>query len=83
MAEVIWSPRAIKDISEIAEYIAKDSLQYAEIQTRLFISKVSTLEKYPFAGRMVPELGINTIRQVLCGHYRVIYELLTDHKLVF
>ncbi|HTE10999.1 MAG TPA: type II toxin-antitoxin system RelE/ParE family toxin [Chitinophagaceae bacterium] len=44
MAEVIWSPRAIKDISEIAEYIAKDSLQYAEIQTRLFISKISTLE---------------------------------------
>ena len=45
MAEVIGSPGAIKDISEIAGYIAKDSLQYAEIQTRLFFSKVGMLEK--------------------------------------
>jgi len=31
MAEIVWSPRAIKDIDEIANYIAKDSLQYAKI----------------------------------------------------
>ena len=62
MAEIIWSPRAIKDINEIAEYISKDSLQYAETQTKMFFSKVSALEKYPLIGRMVPELKINTIR---------------------
>jgi len=26
-------------------------------------------------GRMVPELQIPTIRQILCGHYRIIYEI--------
>jgi plasmid stabilization system protein ParE len=57
MAQITWSPRAIKDIDEIATYIAKDSLQYAQAQTRLFFSTAAVLEKYPFKGRPVPELG--------------------------
>jgi len=44
MAEIVWSPRAIKDIDEIANYIAKDSLQYAEAQTRLFFFTAEVLE---------------------------------------
>ena len=40
MGEVVWSPRAIKDINEIAEYIAKDSLQYAEMQQDCFSRKL-------------------------------------------
>jgi toxin ParE1/3/4 len=76
MAAVIWSPRAIKDINEIAEFIAKDSIQYARAQVRLFVEMAEELERHPFRGRVVPELGINSIRQMLCGHYRIIYEVL-------
>ena len=75
MAKIVWSPRAIKDINEIAEFIAKDSLQYAKAQTRLFIEMAEELEAHPHRGRIVPELGINSIRQLLCGHYRIIYEV--------
>jgi addiction module RelE/StbE family toxin len=75
MAKVVWSPRAIKDINEIAEYIAKESLQYAKAQVKLFIELAEGLEDHPHRGRVVPELGMNNIRQVLCGHYRIIYEI--------
>jgi len=75
MAKVVWSPRAVKDINEIAEFIAKDSLQYAKAQTRLFVKEAEGLENHPFRGRVVPELGLNNIRQILCGHYRIIYEV--------
>jgi toxin ParE1/3/4 len=81
MAEIVWSPRAIKDIDEIANYISKDSLQYAQTQTKLFFSTAETLEKYPYRGRVVPELGIATIRQLLCGHYRIIYKVFTKDKI--
>jgi toxin ParE1/3/4 len=80
MAEIVWSPRAIKDIDEIANYIAKDSLQYAEAQARLFFSTAEVLEAYPHRGRIVPEIGLSTIRQLLCGHYRIIYEVLKEGK---
>lgn len=75
MAKVIWSPRAIKDINEIAEFIAKDSLQYAKAQIKLFLEQAEDLEHHPHKGRVVPELGISSIRQILCGHYRIIYEI--------
>jgi len=81
MVEVIWSPRSLKDINEIANFIAKDSLQYAQAQVQLFFQKVQTLEQYPTSGRMVPELQTPSIRQVLCGHYRIIYEIVNPQKI--
>lgn len=80
MAKVIWSPRAVKDIAEIAEYIAKDSLLYAKAQTRLFLEQGEKLEDHPYRGRVVQEIGIDNIRQILCGHYRIIYEILGNTK---
>ena len=80
MAQITWSPRAIKDINEIATYISKDSLQYAQAQTRLFFSTAFVLEKYPYRGRPVPELGMTNIRQLLCGHFRIIYEVFSEDE---
>ena len=47
MAEVVWAPRAVKDINEIAEFIAKDSIHYAEEQVRLFFKAAFALETHP------------------------------------
>lgn len=80
MAEIIWSPRSLKDINEIADYISKDSLQYAEEQVKQFFISAKVLEKYPLFGRMVPELRIFSIRQLLCGHYRLIYEIISKNR---
>lgn len=81
MAEIIWSPRSIKDIDEIAAYIAKASLQYAEAQVKMFFFTASILEKYPYKGRIVPELALSGTRQLLCGHYRIIYEVFNKNKI--
>jgi toxin ParE1/3/4 len=81
MVKIIWSPRAIKDINEIAEYIAKDSLQYAEEQVKSFFSKAIILEDHPHIGRIVPELKISSIRQILCDRYRIIYEVLDKERI--
>ncbi|MBC7872786.1 MAG: type II toxin-antitoxin system RelE/ParE family toxin [Ferruginibacter sp.] len=81
MAEIIWSARSLRDIDEIANYISKDSLQYAKEQVRQFLSKVKILEKHPLTGRMVPEVKIFAIRQILCGHYRIIYEILNHQQI--
>jgi toxin ParE1/3/4 len=80
MVKIVWAPRAIKDIQEIAEFISKDSLQYAEEQAKLFFTEAAILEKYPHIGRMVPELGVSSIRQILCGHYRIIYEVISKKE---
>ena len=58
MAQIVWSPRAIKDIDEIADFIAKDSLQNARDQTKLFIEEARALVNHYYSCRVVPELDI-------------------------
>ena len=45
MAQIVWSARSLKDIDEIANYIAKDSIQYAEEQVRQFFNRAKVMEK--------------------------------------
>lgn len=80
MAQIVWSARSLKDIDEIANYIAKNSSQYAEEQVRQFFIRANVLERQPLIGRMVPELKMATIRQLLCGHYRIIYEIFKQEQ---
>lgn len=76
MAEIIWSPEAKTDLHEIADYIAKDSLHFAQVTVARITGSVARLKKFPSSGRIVPELGISTIREVVSGNYRIVYRLL-------
>lgn len=51
---VIWSPRALDDVDDIAAYIAQDSEVYAAAVVRNILRTVRTLSTFPFRGRVVP-----------------------------
>jgi len=53
MVEVNWTDQALQDIDNIAEFISKDSIKYASIQSKLFFDKVEILTSLPEAGRIV------------------------------
>ena len=57
------------------DYISKDSKRYAEIQIRRIKSRSLILKTQPEAGRVVPELGIIQIRELIEGNYRIVYRL--------
>jgi toxin ParE1/3/4 len=40
MVEIRWTEQSLEDIDNIAEYIANDSLKYAEIQVQDFFDSV-------------------------------------------
>lgn len=79
--EVIWQPQSLEDISKIAEFISRDSAYYATIQTEKFFAKALTLENFPLSGRVVPELGVDDIREMIIGPYRMIYYVVSDSRL--
>ncbi len=79
MAEVIWSPQAKADLHEIAEYISVDSVHYAEAIVSRILASVERLKKFPSSGRIVPELGMSAIREVVLGNYRIVYRLLETY----
>lgn len=82
MAEVIWTDQAIEDINNIAEFIAKDSFKYAQIQVGKFFDLALLLENNPKIGRRVPETNDDSIREIISGSYRIIYKVRTKKEIL-
>ena len=78
MAEVIWSDSALLDLNDIGEYISKDSERYAEITVNQLFTTPDILENHPKAGRIVPEFEIESIRELIQGNYRIVYQLVDE-----
>jgi len=75
MAEVRWSLQASDDLESIASFISKDSEQYARLFVVDIFEAVERIASFPEAGRVVPELGDKSIREVILGNYRIVYKL--------
>jgi toxin ParE1/3/4 len=88
MVKVIWTESALSDLNDIGEFIAKDSVRYAELTVTKLFESADILETHPKAGKKVPELNNNSFRELIRGSYRIIYclvdefhiEILTVHR---
>lgn len=78
--EVKWTLYSLEDIESIAEFISKDSFFYAQVQTERFFQRTAILETFPMAGRMVPEIGAEDIRELIEGNYRIIYRIINANR---
>ncbi|WP_420583205.1 type II toxin-antitoxin system RelE/ParE family toxin [Reichenbachiella sp.] len=79
MAEINWTSNALTDLSEIGEYIAKNSPKYAELTVSKLYSKVEILSSHPKIGRVVPESEQDNLRELIEGSYRIIYEIIGEN----
>ena len=66
---VEWSPLSLDRVSKIALYIAKDNPDAAEQWVNELFNSVSRLADFPESGRIVPEVGVRRIREVIFGAY--------------
>ena len=76
--QVAWSHRAVEDLEAIAYYIALDSGAYAAAVVKTILDITRNLSHFPFAGRVVPEFGDESIREWFAYSYRVIYQIQKD-----
>ena len=75
MGQVIWSPSALNDIDAIAEYIARDSVDRAALFVSRIVESTDQLQKFPLSGRVIPEIGDKSCREILYGFYRIMYRV--------
>lgn len=76
--KIRWSPEASDDVVRIAEFISRDSENYAKIVVEKILTATKNLLVFPLSGRIVPELGIESIREVFVYNYRIIYQIKED-----
>jgi len=79
MARLVWTIQSADDLQNIFEYISKDSIKYARIQVIRIRDRGNILKKNPHAGRIVPEIGDENLRELIAGSYRIIYRINSDN----
>jgi plasmid stabilization system protein ParE len=75
MARLTWSLQAAE---AVCAFIARDSERYASQFGERVWRSVEVLREFPGAGRVVPEFGDSSLRELLIGNYRIIYEITED-----
>jgi plasmid stabilization system protein ParE len=81
MAELRWTLDAREDLVEVYEFIAQDSPEHAEDFTAALAQAGTRIAEFPQMGRVVPERGDETLREVIFRGYRIIYKI-TDSDIV-
>jgi len=76
MVKIVWTEPALDDIHSIMEFIAQDSVYYADATARGILDAPKRIKNYPLSGRIVPEFCDKTIREVIYTSYRIIYKII-------
>ena len=81
--QLIISNEVRNDITEIYNYIARDSLKYANETVDNIYLLISKLEMSPYLGRYVPEFQDKRYRELIYKSYRIVYSVFEDTKIVY
>jgi toxin ParE1/3/4 len=71
--KIFWTKEALLRLQEIEEYISRDNpISAIEFVDKL-ITVAETINDNPKKGRIVPELSLENIRELLHQNYRIVY----------
>ena len=69
--KIFWSPRSLKHIEEIGNYIAKDSPENAAKFIKKLIDSTERLIEFPLSGTNVRSSP--NLKQIIIQGYRIVY----------
>jgi toxin ParE1/3/4 len=73
--KVVWSEAASTQLHAIHDYIAQHSEFYAKRTVERLTSRTKQIGRFPYSGRRVSNERPDSVREVIEGSYRLIYEV--------
>lgn len=73
MANITWTPQARRDLEAVEDYFLDVAPHYAPLVVDGLLESTARLDRFPNSGRIVPEMGDESLREVVWRDYRVIY----------
>ena len=80
--KVVLAPRAIDDLRDIVLYVAPERPEAAKRLGLALIEKTKVLGSFPLSGRVVPEFGDPSVRELILKPYRIVYRIDEKTKVV-
>ncbi|MFZ1281982.1 MAG: type II toxin-antitoxin system RelE/ParE family toxin [Ignavibacteriaceae bacterium] len=71
--KINWTKEAMINLQQIEDYISSDNPNTAIRLIDKLISLANDLSNFPQKGRIVPELSIDRIREIIYKNYRLVY----------
>jgi addiction module RelE/StbE family toxin len=81
MVQINWTTQSSEDLKAIADYISKDSINYARLQVDRIINRTSILKNQIRSGKILAEIGRENIRELIEGRYRIIYKIVSENQI--
>jgi plasmid stabilization system protein ParE len=79
---VRWTERALEDLIEIGDFIAEDKPEAARAWVERLRERALIAAQAPLAGRRVPEVDREDIRETYLRSYRILYRVVADGVVV-
>lgn len=79
--DIVWSPKAYKDIDKISYYLKEEKI--AKKLIRNILNSISTLKHFPERYAKIEDINKDNIRKMLVKNYVVIYEVDSDTRASF
>ena len=73
--KISWTKEAMNNLQQIEDFISIDNPEAAINLTEKLISLTKDLGRFPKKGRIVPELSIDRIREIIYKNYRTVYAI--------
>jgi addiction module RelE/StbE family toxin len=73
--KISWTKEAMNNLQQIEDFISIDNPEAAIHLTEKLISLTKDLGRFPKKGRIVPELSIDRIREIIHKNYRTVYTI--------
>ena len=77
MVKLRWLKSARDDLKDSYDYIAADLKKYASFQIQKIRNRTNILKKNPKAGKVIVEFKDKNIREIVSGHYRIFYRIIS------
>jgi addiction module RelE/StbE family toxin len=71
--KINWTKEAVINLQQIEDFISADNPEAAVHLIDKLISLTKVLIRFPKKGRVVPELSIDQIREIIYKNYRIVY----------
>lgn len=75
MTSIRWTEQAVDDLREIRRYVERDSARYGRLVVERLYESTQRLEVFPRSGRVVPEMNVEHVRELIVGEYRIVYRI--------
>lgn len=77
--EITFAVSAVKDLEDIRQWYADQHVpDVGERLLREVVDQVERLADFPESGRIVPEFGVDQLREIIHPPFRIVYRLDDD-----